>query len=70
VDWSLQDSGLLSIRSRSHFNRTLPPMEQETRLFWEYLNYGLALVALILIALVERRLRAARQARYRTLLAQ
>jgi ABC-2 type transport system permease protein len=70
VDWSLQDSGLLSIRSRSHFNRTLPPMEQETRLFWEYLNYGLALVALILIALVERRLRSARQARYRTLLAQ
>jgi ABC-2 type transport system permease protein len=52
VDWSLEDSGLLSIRSRGHFNRTLPPMEQSTQVFWEYLNYGLALIALGIIALV------------------
>lgn len=69
VDWSLEDSGLLSIRSRSHFNRTLPPMEQNERVFWEYLNYGLALVSLVLIALIERRLRHGRQALYRRMLA-
>ncbi len=26
VDWSLEDRGLLAIRSRGHFNRTLPPL--------------------------------------------
>ena len=55
VDWSLEDSGLLSIRSRGHFNRTLPPMDTDTQKFWEYANYALAFVALILIALVQKR---------------
>lgn len=54
VDWSLEDTGLLSIRSRGHFNRTLPPMAQNTKLFWEYLNYGLALIALALVAAIRR----------------
>lgn len=70
VDWSLEDAGLLSIRSRGHFNRTLPPMEHNTQLFWEYLNYGLAVVALIAIALLERRWRRIKQRRYLELLAQ
>ena len=70
VDWSLEDAGLLSIRSRGHFNRTLPPMEHSTQLFWEYLNYGLAVVALIAIALLERRQRRIKQRRYLELLAQ
>jgi ABC-2 type transport system permease protein len=69
VDWSLEDAGLLSIRSRGHFNRTLPPMEQSTRMFWEYLNYGLAAFALLIIALLERRIRRMRQQRYVELLA-
>ena len=70
LDWSLEDADLLSIRSRGHFNRTLPPMEQASRLFWEYLNYGLAVSALIVIALLERRQRRARQRRYLALLDQ
>jgi ABC-2 type transport system permease protein len=70
VDWSLEDAGLLSIRSRSHFNRTLPPMEQSRQMFWEYLNYVLAAFALIIIALLERRIRRMRQQRYVELLAQ
>ena len=45
MDWSLEDAGLLSIRSRGNFNRTLPTLEHGTQLFWEYLNYGLALLA-------------------------
>lgn len=64
VDWSLEDAGLLKIRSRSHFNRTLPPMEHESQLFWEYLNYGLAALALVLVALVQRQWQKARQRAY------
>lgn len=70
VDWSLEDAGLLSIRSRGHFNRTLPPMAQSSQMFWEYLNYALAAFALTIIALVERRIRRMRQRRYFELLAQ
>jgi len=69
VDWSLEDSGLLSIRSRGHFNRTLPPMEHDTQLFWEYLNYGLVVAALAIIALIRRRRYKSRQRRYLTQLA-
>ena len=64
VDWTLEESGLLSIRSRGHFNRTLPPMEHDTQLFWEYLNYGLVALALVIIALVRRKRQKSRQQRY------
>lgn len=46
VDWSLEDRGLLAIRGRGHFARLLKPMSNGARMFWEYLNYGLALVGL------------------------
>lgn len=49
VDWALEDQSLLSIRSRSAFNRTLPPMDANEQLFWEYLNYVMALVMLLVI---------------------
>ena len=64
VDWALEDEGLLGIRSLAHFNRSLPPMEKEQQLFWEYLNYGLAVVALLLIAVWQRRRRAGRRRQY------
>jgi ABC-2 type transport system permease protein len=51
LDWSLQDEYLLSIRSRGHFNRTLPPMERRVQLLLESVNYGLALLLLLLLAL-------------------
>ena len=69
VDWSLEDEALLSIRSRGHFNRTLPPMEQSTQMFWEYLNYGLVALAITLVALWERRRRAMKHKKYLELLA-
>ncbi|MEC8056890.1 MAG: Gldg family protein, partial [Pseudomonadota bacterium] len=68
VDWSLEDEGLLSIRSRGHFNRTLPPMEQSAQMFWEYLNYALAILAIILVALWEKRKRAVRNKQHLELL--
>jgi len=51
LDWALEDEQLLGIRARGHFNRTLPPMENEVRLAIEYTNYGLALALLMLFAL-------------------
>ena len=69
LDWSMEDSGLLAIRSRGHFNRTLPPLERGTQAFWEYLNYGLAIVAIVMIALVQRRYQARRLRKQLELLA-
>ena len=50
LEWSLQDQSLLQIRSRAHFNRTLPPMSRQAQQFIEYLNYGLAILLLLLLA--------------------
>ena len=47
VDWSVEDLDLLSIRSRGNSSRVLAPMSQGQESFWEGLNYGLALLALI-----------------------
>ncbi|VUD59758.1 hypothetical protein TDB9533_02758 [Thalassocella blandensis] len=68
VDWSLEDASLMSIRSRGNFNRTLPPMEQNRKMFWEYLNYGLAALALVIIALVQMQRKRSRQRTYAKLL--
>ncbi|HEY0961063.1 MAG TPA: Gldg family protein [Pseudomonadales bacterium] len=70
VDWALDDSGLLAIRSRGHFNRTLPPLEQGEQMVWEYGNYALAAIALgVVAAWQRRRLHAKREAwaRYATI---
>jgi len=54
IDWSLEDRGLLEIRSRGHFSRTLKPLDHQEQMFWEYLNYGLALFGLFLVFAVHR----------------
>ncbi len=47
VDWSLEDRGLLAIRSRGgKFSRTLLPLGEGQRVLWEYLNYALAILGL------------------------
>jgi len=53
VDWSLEDRDLLAIRGRGQFARTLMPLSRNTRVFWEYLNYGLALAGLLLIKVLR-----------------
>lgn len=68
-DWVLEDDGLMSIRARSNFNRTLPAMEQSTQAFWEYLNYALALLALAVVGFVQYRIKRAREQQYRQWLA-
>ncbi len=68
VDWSLEDRGLLSIRGRGHFSRTLLPMTRDIQFFWEYLNYGLALLGLVLVWLVRRSMRKRTKQHYLALL--
>ena len=68
VDWSLEDTSLLQIRSRGQFNRTLVPMERGSRLFWEYLNYLLAALALGVIAFVYHRISKIKTRRYQQLI--
>jgi ABC-2 type transport system permease protein len=70
IDWSLEDRGLLSIRSRAQFARTLVPMERSGQLFWEYLNYGLALLGLLAVWFWRRWVRQSEQVRYRSILAE
>ncbi len=54
VDWSLEDRGLLEIRGRSHFSRTLFPMTKNIQIFWEYVNYGLAVLGLVCLWVLRK----------------
>jgi ABC-2 type transport system permease protein len=49
IDLSLEDHGLLSIRGRTQFSRTLVSMVPGEQALWEYLNYGIALAGLLVI---------------------
>ena len=69
IDWSLRDSSLLSIRSRGHFNRTLPPMSARAQSLIEYFNYAMALAWLALLALVHWLRGRLRKRHYRRMLA-
>jgi ABC-2 type transport system permease protein len=64
LDWALQDDQLLDIRSRAHFNRTLPPMEREGQAIIEYFNYGLAVLWLVLLAAAHWLRKVLRRRRY------
>ncbi len=67
VEWSLEDRGLLALRGRGQFSRLLEPVGREGRMFYEYLNYGLALGGLVLLYWLARRARMRRaraQAQY------
>jgi ABC-2 type transport system permease protein len=68
VDWALEDRGLLPLRGRGQYSRLLEPLEREEQVFWEYLNYALALAGLMLVYWLHRRSRLARQHRYAALL--
>ena len=69
MDWALQDESLLQIRSRGHFNRTLPPMEASAQRLLEYMNYGFALLWLALLGTIHAVLTRRLKQRYRRMLA-
>jgi ABC-2 type transport system permease protein len=67
VEWSLEDRGLLALRGRGQFSRLLEPVGREGRMFYEYLNYALALGGLVLLYWLARSARIRRtqsQAQY------
>jgi ABC-2 type transport system permease protein len=64
VDWALEDSGLLSIRARGHFNRTLPPLDESAQMVVESINYLLALLGVLAVFGVHRQRLARLRARY------
>ena len=65
LDWALQEDRLLEIRSRGHFNRTLPPMERRAQRLIEYFNYALALLWLAALGVFAAAYRALRRRHYR-----
>ncbi|CAN5673252.1 hypothetical protein BH10CHL1_BH10CHL1_39090 [soil metagenome] len=48
VDWSVEDTDLLSIRSRGTYTRLLDPLSERQQTTWEMGNYLVALLALFL----------------------
>ncbi|MDH3359634.1 MAG: hypothetical protein OEL55_02080, partial [Desulfobulbaceae bacterium] len=57
VDWSVEDDDLLTIRSRGQHARLLAPMDRKAQTFWEWLNYSLALLALLTVSIYAGRRR-------------
>lgn len=68
MDWAVEDSALLSIRNRGYFSRTLRPLAQSKELFWEYLNYALALAGLLVVYLLLQCYQRCKQASHQLLL--
>lgn len=68
VDWSLEDRGLLSLRGRGQFSRLLRPLDRQQQMFWEYLNYALALAGLALVYGLHRRSRVRRKRHYKAVM--
>lgn len=60
IDWAVEDTDLLAIRARGSVVRTLDDVSEDSRPWWEYGNYGIALAGLglvVVIARIRRRLR-------------
>jgi ABC-2 type transport system permease protein len=51
IDWAVADVDLLTIRSRGSHARLLKPMSRREQTFWEWMNYGAALAALVAVSI-------------------
>lgn len=69
IDWALDDTGLTAIRSRAQFARTLRPLEHSSQLFWEYLNYALAILGLLSVGIWRWQVRRKKHLHYNNILA-
>ena len=49
VDFSVEDTDLLAIRARGTFTRLLDPLTESEQSTWEFGNYAVALLALVVI---------------------
>lgn len=70
ADWSLEDPALLALRGRSHEARTLAPLGDQAKRYWEYGNYALSGLGLVLIWLWRLLARRRDAAFYRTIKAE
>ncbi|HUU01796.1 MAG TPA: Gldg family protein [Myxococcota bacterium] len=52
VDWSVEDAGLLSIRSKERFARTLARLDSGEMIGWQVGNFAFAILAVVLIGLI------------------
>lgn len=68
IDWSLEDAGLLSIRSRGHYSRPLIPLERQSQMIYEYLNYALVFAGLLVLFLLAKFRQRKAHRRYQLLL--
>ena len=69
VDWTAEDRSLLAIRSRGHFNRTLPPLAESEQRAVEILNYAFALIGIGAVFLIHRRRLSRMRGRYQNWMA-
>jgi len=67
VDWILEDRGLLALRNRRHFARTLMPLADNEKRNWEMMNYAVAFFGLLAIYTGSRLVRRASRERYKKL---
>ena len=55
ADWAVEDLDLLEIRSRGSESRVLRPLGEDGERVWEFINYGFALIALVIVYFGLRR---------------
>ncbi len=53
VDWAAEDEDLLGIRSRGTYARLLNEMDPGQESIWEMVNYGLVILALVIIGVLS-----------------
>ena len=64
IDQALEDAGLVQLRGRGHFARTLIPLDRDAQTLWEAILYLLTLTGLALIWMLRKWLRNARTRRF------
>lgn len=68
VDWAVEDEVLQTIRGRTQYASTLPPLGDLGQRAYEYGNYALALLMVFVVFLIHRYVGAKRRDRYLALL--
>ena len=68
MEWSFEEPGLLQLRGRGDYARTLLPLSREQQRLREYLNYAAAIAGVVLLYLVDRLLRRRRRRTYAKIL--